>query len=97
MFFLKKIIEFYFIYFYYRFQHPGCLHKVYTPIPSIVRGGHFYNYNSLHLTEVSRAIDYRTNASLSNQTHLSTPLTFVMMMLALPLYNDYREINLFLI
>ena len=95
-FFLKKIIEFYFNYFYYRFQHPGCLHEVYTPIPSIVRGGHFYNYNSLHLTEVSRAIDYMTNASLSNQTHNSTPLTLVMMMLALPLYNDYRKINFFI-
>ena len=73
---------------FFSFQYPGCLHEVYTPVPSVVRGGHFYNYNSLHLTEVSRAIDLRSEDALSNQTHSSATLTLTMMLAALPLFND---------
>jgi hypothetical protein len=53
--------------------------------------GHFYSYDSLHLTEVSRAIDYYTKDSLSNQSHPCASLTLVMMLAVLPLLNDYRK------
>ena len=75
----------------YSFQHPGCLHEVYTPIPSVNRGGHFYNYNSLHLTEVSRAIDFLTDESLSIQSYPSASMTMKMMMAALPLFKEYSK------
>lgn len=76
---------------FFSFQHPGCLHEVFTPVPSVVRGGHFYSYNSLHLTEVSRAIDFVTNESLSNQSHPCASLTLAMMLAALPLFNEFRK------
>ena len=69
-------------------QPPGCLHEVYTPVPSVVWGGHFYNYNSLHLTEVSQLLDIMTNEAISNQTHSSASLTLSMMMSVLPIFND---------
>lgn len=34
----------------HRFQPPGVLHTVYTPVPSIFSGGYFYNYETMHLT-----------------------------------------------
>lgn len=82
-------------FFNFSFQYPGCLHEVYTPIPSVVRGGHFYSYTSLHLTEVSRSIDKLTEESLSNQTHPCASLTLAMMLLALPLFNDISNIPFF--
>ena len=91
VFFEKNLFFCFKIQFFFSFQHPGCLHEVYTPIPSVVRGGHFYTYSSLHLTEVSRAIDYHSNDSLSNQSHPSTPLTIVQMMKALQFYKDFCE------
>ncbi|KAF8810840.1 hypothetical protein BYT27DRAFT_7209061 [Phlegmacium glaucopus] len=70
------------------FQYPGCKHEVYTPVPSVVLGGHFYTYNSLHLTELWRAIDKRTNSRFTNQTHPNSTLTIMMMMAALPILQE---------
>lgn len=80
----------------YSFQPPGSLHEVFTPTPAIVRGGHFYTYNSLHLTEFSRSLDAQTQESLSNQSHPSAALTIMMMMTALPHLQLYREGLLFI-
>lgn len=65
-----------------------CLYEVYTPVPSVNCSGHFYTYNSLHLTEVSHLIDHWTSGSLSNQTHPSSTMTIAMMLAALPLYKN---------
>ena len=64
--------------FIFSFQAPGTLHEVYTPTPSITRGGHFNTYDSLHLTEFSRSLDTLTNDSFSNQSHPSAALTISM-------------------
>ncbi|KAI0062399.1 hypothetical protein BV25DRAFT_1838261 [Artomyces pyxidatus] len=45
---------------------PGAWHEVYTPVNTIITGGHFLSYNTLHLTQWSRLYDhwdrYGTNA-----------------------------------
>ncbi|KAG1722727.1 uncharacterized protein EDB91DRAFT_1255924 [Suillus paluster] len=66
------------------FQPAGQVHAVYTPVPSFATGGHFYNYESLHLTELSRYIDARKAQFLTNQVHDNTLETFHRMTLALP-------------
>jgi hypothetical protein len=60
-------------------------------MPSVVQGGHFYSYNSLHLTEISRAIDKLTDDALLNQSHPSVAMTLSLMLAALPLLNNYRK------
>ncbi|KAF8954509.1 hypothetical protein BDZ97DRAFT_1766087 [Flammula alnicola] len=69
-------------------QPPGTFHEVYTPTPSVTLGGHFYTYNTMHLTEVARAFDVRNNGKHTNQDHTSAQATIAMMMCALPLYPE---------
>jgi hypothetical protein len=72
-------------------QPPGSWHEVYTPTPSITQGGHFYTYDSLHLTEFSRSLDLQTKGAFSNQVHPSAGLTIMMMMAALPHLKSYSK------
>ncbi|KAF8954159.1 hypothetical protein BDZ97DRAFT_1766523 [Flammula alnicola] len=62
-------------------QPPGMPHEVYTPTPTVAIGGHLYTYGSMHLTEISRALDVDTAGRHSNQVHESAPLTLSMMMM----------------
>ncbi|KAF8062561.1 hypothetical protein FPV67DRAFT_1673032 [Lyophyllum atratum] len=62
---------------------PGAFHAVYTPIRSIALGGHFLTYNTLHLTEVSRAYDHRKARLVTNADHPSIHLTLSGMMVTL--------------
>ncbi|KAF8954170.1 hypothetical protein BDZ97DRAFT_1928679 [Flammula alnicola] len=72
-------------------QPPGMPHEVYTPTPTVAIGGHLYTYGSMHLTEISRALDVDTAGHHSNQVHASAPLTLSMMMCALPTYSACGE------
>jgi len=82
---------------------PGTFHKVFTPVPSVTIGGHLYSYNALHLTELSRSLDKKTNEKFTNTSHPSSTLTVALMLAALPLLKDkgtffsmlYDFINLF--
>ncbi|CAA7265614.1 unnamed protein product [Cyclocybe aegerita] len=65
-------------------QPPGIFHEVYTPVPSVTLGGHFYSYDAAHLTELTRSFGFQTNGSLTNQSHDSALFTLEMMVLALP-------------
>jgi hypothetical protein len=67
---------------------PGTFHEVYTPIPSVTVGGHVYSYNALHLTEMSRSLDKKTEEKFTNTTHPSATLTIVQMLAALPLFKN---------
>lgn len=40
-------------YLHFSIQPPGQIHLVYTPVASFTIGGHFYSYDSIHLTEVA--------------------------------------------
>ncbi|KAG2359130.1 hypothetical protein BDR07DRAFT_1488640 [Suillus spraguei] len=65
-------------------QPPGQLHAVYTPVATFATGGHFYNYESMHLTEVSRHIDHKQGKTLTNQIHAHSLETFQRMIVNLP-------------
>lgn len=49
-------------------------------------GGHFYTYNSLHLTECARIYDIHTDSVLTRPYHNGVTLTMALMMAALPLF-----------
>ncbi|KAG6374579.1 hypothetical protein JVT61DRAFT_3933 [Boletus reticuloceps] len=36
---------------------PGQIHGVFTPVASVCQGGHFFNLDAMHLTELSRFVD----------------------------------------
>lgn len=61
---------------------------MYTPTPSVTIGGHFYTYNTLHLTECARIYDIHTKSILTNQYHNGVTQTMALMMAALPLFPD---------
>lgn len=65
-------------------QPAGQFHAVYTPVASFATGGHFYNYESMHLTELSRYIDHKLGRILTNQVHEHSLATFHRMVINLP-------------
>ncbi|TCD63812.1 hypothetical protein EIP91_004934 [Steccherinum ochraceum] len=60
-------------------QAPGQYHEVFTPIPTVTTGGHFYSLETMHLTEVELYYQHCTNATDTNHRHHSASLTAVMM------------------
>ncbi|KAG1758483.1 hypothetical protein EV702DRAFT_1053795, partial [Suillus placidus] len=65
-------------------QPSGQLHSVYTPIPSFTRGGHFYSYETLPSTELSRWLDCCEGLLLTNQAHEHTEETLWRMTAVIP-------------
>ncbi|KIK52592.1 hypothetical protein GYMLUDRAFT_251084 [Collybiopsis luxurians FD-317 M1] len=49
------------------FQPPGALHLVYTPRACVAFGGHFYSYDSLHLTEWTQRLQHLKSNFITNQ------------------------------
>ncbi|KAG1791151.1 uncharacterized protein HD556DRAFT_1445406 [Suillus plorans] len=74
-------------------QPPGQFHAVYTPVTSFATGGHFYNYETMHLTELSRYIDHKQGRTLTNQVHEHSLETFQRMVINLPRIS--RRIKLY--
>lgn len=64
----------------FRIMPPGTWHMVYTPIRTLALGGHFYTYETLHLTEMSRAFDRLHCREVTNTTHVSSYPTLCTMM-----------------
>lgn len=62
---------------------PGIWHSVYTPTPSYCSGGHFYTYETLHLTEQSRHFDH-THGDFSTNANHHVERLLARMVLALP-------------
>jgi hypothetical protein len=48
---------------------PGTLHYVYTAENSLCRGGHFLSIHSLHLSELSMAVDHKFGLFATNNFH----------------------------
>ncbi len=70
---------------------PGYWHDVYTPVKTIVTGGHFILYPTLHLMEYSRYCDRGDHGdSNTNASHPSIPRTLAQMALAIDLCNDSK-------
>ena len=67
-------------------------HMVYTPVKGMTSGGHFLLYDSLHLTELTRANDRSTQPEekferaelATNADHHATGRQILRMALALP-------------
>ena len=70
---------------------PGQPHTVYTPISGMCRGGHFFNLDTMHLTELSRFLDATRGKSFTNQVHHGTLETLCRLVLALPFINSPRS------
>lgn len=67
-----------------RILPPGLVHAVYTPTASFSTGGHFYNYNCMHLTELSRFIDAELATTATNQDMEHALETLRRMVIAIP-------------
>ncbi|KAI0065656.1 hypothetical protein BV25DRAFT_1913669 [Artomyces pyxidatus] len=61
---------------------PGAWHVVYTPINTIITGGHLLSYNTFHLTQWSRKFDSVVEEA-SNADHVGMRRTIARMALAL--------------
>ncbi|KAH0825904.1 hypothetical protein J3R83DRAFT_7657 [Lanmaoa asiatica] len=72
---------------------PGQLHAVYTPVASFCRGGHFYNLDTMHLTELSRFVDTTAGKYVTNQAHSGTLETLCRLVLVLPAIPRTRNIT----
>ncbi|KAL0945721.1 hypothetical protein HGRIS_014868 [Hohenbuehelia grisea] len=69
------------------FQPPGTLHTVLTPQPGVSIGGQYYNYDTMHLTEMARYIDHLQGQITTNEEHNYVNLLY-RMVLALPDLGD---------
>ncbi|KAG2353406.1 hypothetical protein BDR07DRAFT_1496320 [Suillus spraguei] len=65
-------------------QPPGQFHAVYTPVATFATGGHFYNHQYMHLTELSRYMDRTKGTTFTNQVHEHSIATFQRMVINLP-------------
>ncbi|KIK50040.1 hypothetical protein GYMLUDRAFT_253326 [Collybiopsis luxurians FD-317 M1] len=66
------------------FQPPGALHLVYTPRACVAFGGHFYSYDSLHLTEWTRRLQHLKSNFITNQNPARVKEVLNWMMLNFP-------------
>jgi hypothetical protein len=69
---------------------PGTWHAVYTPEPSHVLGGHFYSFETMHLTELSLRFDYKYAEAATNAEH-HNHRTFALMVLSLKEWKNEIE------
>lgn len=63
----------------HRFQPPNAWHEVYTPSKSVTVGGHYYTYDTLHLSDAARHFDI-VRPGTTNQHHTSSQLTMSSML-----------------
>jgi hypothetical protein len=63
-----------------RFMPPGAWHLVYTPMCTVVMGGHIYLYDTMRFMEMSRMFD---NKHAWEVAHISALDTFCLMMVNL--------------
>ncbi|KII82657.1 hypothetical protein PLICRDRAFT_33270, partial [Plicaturopsis crispa FD-325 SS-3] len=75
-------------------QPPGYWHEVYTPVKSIISGGHFLSYDSLHLTEHCRAFASVFALTSTNADHPGVDRALSRMSIALPIVLQDRDIPL---
>lgn len=64
-------------------QPPGQFHHVYTTEDSITAGGHFFTFNTMHLTEWARRCIHDTGGQGTNAYHSATVRQLSLMVIAL--------------
>ncbi|KIK80752.1 hypothetical protein PAXRUDRAFT_157858 [Paxillus rubicundulus Ve08.2h10] len=55
-------------------QPPGANHMVYTPVHSIMSGGHFLCYDSMHITEMSLSFNFGLDNNNETRHHASNSI-----------------------
>lgn len=60
---------------------PGTWHLVYTPVRTLATGGHFFTFETTHLTEMSQKFDHKNGLHVTNTTHVSAYETLINMLL----------------
>ena len=70
---------------------PGQMHGVNTPNASFCRGGHWFNLDTMHLTELSRFVDVSNGNFVTNHSHRGTLETLCRLVLALPILPRTRS------
>jgi hypothetical protein len=70
---------------HHRIQPPNVIHQVYTPINCVASGGHFFNWFTLHLTELSKAFDHFYCHTATNADHISSFRTHCRMTMSIPI------------
>lgn len=85
--------------FAHRFQPPNAWHEVYTPSKSVTVGGHYYTYDTLHLSDAVRHFDI-IKPGMTNQHHTSSQLTMSSMLVYMislgPRRKSYISLNVIL-
>lgn len=75
-----------------RFQPPGVLHCVYTPVSSIFTGGYFYSYETMHLTRAVLSMpSLEEQDSLTNDERPGFLRTLCRMLIALRYRSNTRK------
>jgi hypothetical protein len=68
----------------HRFQPPGVIHSVYTPVPSLFTRGYFYHYETMHLTRAVMSLgSVNDDDSLTNDERPGFLRTLGRMLIAL--------------
>lgn len=63
---------------------PGIIHAVFTPLASVVIGGHFYCYDTMAATELAMRLDKTKTEKKTNNHHPAYIEMMARMVLALP-------------
>ena len=74
---------------------PGQLHTVYTPVAGFSRGGHFFNLDTMHLTEMSRFLDATSGSFFTNDYHHGTLETLCRLVISLTILPESRSKSFF--
>jgi hypothetical protein len=74
-----------------RIQPAGCIHEVYTPISTLVAGGHFLCLDMMHMTEMTRSFHHFRVLSVTNADHEAVVNTLARMLLALSIFDDLGD------
>ncbi|KAG6377651.1 hypothetical protein JVT61DRAFT_14411 [Boletus reticuloceps] len=71
---------------------PSQYHTVYTPVAGFCHGGHFFNFNTMHLTELSRFIDTTKASYVTNDAHLGTLETLCRMVISWTILPESQKL-----
>lgn len=77
--------------FLHRIMPPGKHHTVLSPVAGFSRGGHFFNLDTMHLTEMSRFVDTRVGKYVTNDSHLGTLETLCRLVISLTVLPKWRS------
>ncbi|KAG6377645.1 hypothetical protein JVT61DRAFT_14401 [Boletus reticuloceps] len=70
---------------------PSQLHTMYTPVAGFCCRGHFFNFDTMHLTELSRFVDKLKGVYMTNYSHMGILETLCRMVISLTILPESRS------